>query len=1029
MADKQVKVKLVADVQNYVKGMRDAADATEGVERSAGNVKDWGGEWGAAASLVGGQMLAMGAATAVGIGLAVNSYANFDQAMSGVAAATHASAADMELLTAAARDAGKTTAFSATEAASAIEALSKAGVSTRDILGGGLKGALDLAAAGSLDVGQAAEIAATAMTQFKLSSDQLPHVADLLAAGAGKAQGEVSDLGQALQQGGLVASQFGLSIEETVGGLSAFASAGMIGSDAGTSFKTMIQRLSNPTGEASAKLKELGISAYDAQGNFVGLANFAGQLQTSMAGLTPEARNAAMAVIFGADAVRGASVLYEQGQAGIQGWIDKVNDAGFAAETAALKQDNLKGDLEKLGGAWDDLLIGMGAAADGPMRGVVQAITGMIDGFSGLNPVVQAVALGVAALAAGALLLGGAALTIIPRIAETAAALTTMGFSASAAKGYLSQLFSLKNIGWLAALSAAGAAVDVFVQGLKDGKASADELDNVLKTTGSGVQALNLAVQNTGTASVVWGDLTDRAKNLGATLDKISTGNFFDWMSNTASDWEFANRLQDVGKKIADLADSDLPKAQNAFKELANKQNLSADQQWKMLESMDAYKDKLTQVATEQGVNLAGMSEQERQATLVAMAMGDAGNASGKMAEGLSAQEQAAKSAAQATEDLIDSIRGLDDAMSAFTDSENGYYQALDDVNAALAENGATMDVTTKAGRDNRAALSELASATTDYAAEMLSMGQATGDVNAQIQAGRDQFIAAAEQMGMTGEAAVALADQYGLIPGNVQTLVTDSGTLDITAIGIDGVQQRIDALPPNTPVVVQGVTEEAKAKLENIGYTVRTLPDGTVTVTGRDNASWVANSVTSAINSIPSTKTVTIIANTVGNALGSFLSGNANGGMHAYVNGGYGSRSFPFGSLPTGIYPGGAPIYKFAEPETKWEAFISGRPGQEQRNIGIALDALRRLGYERAFADGSMVDYSALSSQQGSVSYHRKTVTQGLMPGDSLTLSIDGRAFSAVVGQAAAGAASSAVRSYDSDRSRTARHGRERGR
>ena len=83
----------------------------------------------------------------------------------------------------------------------------------------GLTGALSLAAAGSLEVAEAAEISASALTQFKLSGDKIPHLADLLAAGAGKAQGSVKDLGAALNQTGLVAASTGLSIEETTGGL------------------------------------------------------------------------------------------------------------------------------------------------------------------------------------------------------------------------------------------------------------------------------------------------------------------------------------------------------------------------------------------------------------------------------------------------------------------------------------------------------------------------------------------------------------------------------------------------------------------------------------------------------------------------------------------------------------------------------------------------------------------------------------------------------------------------------------------
>ena len=101
--------------------------------------------------------------------------------------------------------------------------------------------------------------------------------------GANKAQGGVLDLGQCVEAvGPRRVPQTGLTIEETTAGLTAFAKAGLIGSDAGTSFKTMLQRLSAPSGQAQDLMQKLGISAYDAQGNFVGLANVAGQLQNEL---------------------------------------------------------------------------------------------------------------------------------------------------------------------------------------------------------------------------------------------------------------------------------------------------------------------------------------------------------------------------------------------------------------------------------------------------------------------------------------------------------------------------------------------------------------------------------------------------------------------------------------------------------------------------------------------------------------------------------------------------------------------------
>jgi TP901 family phage tail tape measure protein len=333
---------------------------------------------------VGGAAGKVGLVAAAGLGAMVAATANFDKAMSGVKAATHETAANMELMRAAAIKAGADTAFSASEAADGIEQLAKAGVATKDILGGGLDGALSLAAAGSMEVGDAAEVAATALTQFKLQGKDIPHVADLLAAAAGKAQGEVSDMGMALKQGGLVAAQMGLSIEETTGTLAAFASAGLLGSDAGTSLKTMLLKLANPSSQAAGLMQQLGINAYDASGNLVSMSNLAGQLQTAFKGQSQATRDAAMATIFGSDAIRASSILYSQGSKGITDWTNKVNDQGFAAETAALKLDNLSGDLEKLKGSLETALIGSGEGSQGMLRGLVQGADSLVNAFNNL---------------------------------------------------------------------------------------------------------------------------------------------------------------------------------------------------------------------------------------------------------------------------------------------------------------------------------------------------------------------------------------------------------------------------------------------------------------------------------------------------------------------------------------------------------------------------------------------------------------------------------------------------------------------
>lgn len=384
MANRSISYRLQAEISGFQAQLAAASASVRelGDEMTANN--EQGRAWRDELDEVGQAAGVVGGIAAAGLGGAILASANFDQAMSNVQAATHESAASMEDLRQAALDAGQDTVFSATESAAAIENLAKAGVSTEDILGGGLTGALDLAAAGGLDVASSAEIAATALVQFNLAGSDMGHVADLLAAGAGKAQGEVADLGMALNQSGLVASQMGLSIEETTGTLAAFASAGLIGSDAGTSFKTMLQRLANPSQEASRAMDQFGISAYDAEGNLRPLSEIADQLQTAFAGQSQATRDAAMATIFGSDAIRAANVLYNEGAAGITDWTSKVDDAGYASETAAARMDNLKGDVEKLKGAFETAFIKTGDPAQGGLRGLTQGATELVDAYADL---------------------------------------------------------------------------------------------------------------------------------------------------------------------------------------------------------------------------------------------------------------------------------------------------------------------------------------------------------------------------------------------------------------------------------------------------------------------------------------------------------------------------------------------------------------------------------------------------------------------------------------------------------------------
>lgn len=391
---------------------------------------------------VGTAGLVAGGLLFAGLAFAADAAIGFDQAMSGVYAVSSANEAQQRRLRDAALEAGAATVYSASEAAQAEAELAKAGVSTANILNGGLRGALSLAAAGQLDLANAATITAQALNIFQLDGSKAGHVADVLAAGANKSAADVGQLGDALRQGGLLAKQTGLDLEDTVGVLALFADNALIGSDAGTSLKTMLQRLTPQSDEAKQALENLGISAYDQQGRFVGLAKFADQLKDKLGPLTTEQRNAALATIFGSDAVRAASLLYEAGGDGVREYTKAVNDQGAAGRMAAEQLDNLAGDLEQFKGSLETALIQGGSQATGVLRFLTQGATETVNAFSEAPAPLQGTAMGLAAVGAFGLTAVGVVGTMAPKVREFKGAIDTLTASHPALQGMLGTMGS-----------------------------------------------------------------------------------------------------------------------------------------------------------------------------------------------------------------------------------------------------------------------------------------------------------------------------------------------------------------------------------------------------------------------------------------------------------------------------------------------------------------------------------------------------------------------------------------------------------
>lgn len=782
--NKNIVIRLMADTASYEAAMTRAGSTARSVASGMENT-------GRKSALITSGLTAAGlAAAAFGVA-SIKMAADFDQQMSTVQANTGATGAELDQLRQAAIEAGASTVYSASESADAINDLGKAGMSVTDILSGGLTGALNLAASDGMAVGDAAEYMANALSMFHLSGSQASQVADTLAAGAGKAVGNVSDFGEALNNCGAQANSFGMSIQETTGVLSLFAQNGTIGAEAGTQLNSMLMKLAAPSNDAAATMKELGISAYDASGNFVGMANFAGQLQKAEKNLTQEQRNQANATIFGSYAIKAANYLYDAGEKGVRNWTKAVSESGYAAEQAAAKNNNLKGDLENLSGSMESLMISIGEGAQGPLRKLVQGLDTLVDSFASLPAGAQQTIIVMAALSG---VLGGVhkaagnlngststmanniglAVDPIQRVKTALASAQTafqmfkassmsaseqmeaFGTSASRAelktagfKAVGSSVMSLLGGPWGIALTVAGVALSAFVSQQQKAKAASEQLESALESGSDVASEIAGAYQDMSSGGVKLTTWLDKA---GISLTDMTSAA----MGNEAA-------LKRVNKQIKEI-DKPGPGATAASvikKALKEESKAYDDASKKANEKSKAAKN---------AVDADGKS---------AAAAKDAANANKDLGS-------SAKDAAEEIDGLVKSLFGLesnnltaDEAVDQLNQKIGQLSDTCKDNGVVFNQNGDLLDRFSEKGTKTKQALEDIASSAQNAAEKILKQGESTNFTNGEIDRAkgvladaREALIKQAEASGMGEQAASDLADRWGLSSESIKAAI-----------------------------------------------------------------------------------------------------------------------------------------------------------------------------------------------------------------------------------------------------------------
>lgn len=358
---------------------------------------------------------------------AVKTAADFDSAMSKVAAVSGATGKDFDKLKAKAREMGSKTKFSASQAAEAMNYMAMAGWNTEDMLGG-IEGVMNLAAASGEDLATTSDIVTDALTAFGLSSKKSGHFADVLAAASSKANTNVSMMGETFKYCAPIAGSLGFSVEDTAEAIGLMANAGIKSTQAGTSLRTIMTSLSGDVKICGKNIGEVSIATTNADGSMRDLSDILGDCRKAFSGLSESEKAAAAESLVGKNAMSGFLALMNAGEGDIDSLSKAIENCdGKAAEMSGTMQDNLEGQLTILKSQLEELAISFGELLMPAIRQIVSWIQAFVDKLNsmdeGTKKVIITIALVAAAIGPILIVVGkvmsaiGTIMTVIPKLA------------------------------------------------------------------------------------------------------------------------------------------------------------------------------------------------------------------------------------------------------------------------------------------------------------------------------------------------------------------------------------------------------------------------------------------------------------------------------------------------------------------------------------------------------------------------------------------------------------------------------------
>ena len=360
----------------YKKGLKDA----EG--NASSSTSKIGGAFKAVGKVAKTAMVAGSAAAVAFTKTSIDAGMNFDTAMSQVAATMGTTVDKIGNVKAKAEEMGRTTKYTATEAAEGMNILAQAGLSADEQISG-IGTVLNLASAGAMSLEESASYTAGAVKGFGDSMGNASYYADLMAKGATLANTDVRGLGEAFSGSAATAKNYGQAADSVTLSLLRLAEQNVTGSEASTALNRAMADLYTPTDDASKALDQLGVSAYKSNGEAKDFNDLVDELNGSLQGMTAEQKNNALATIFTTQGLQAFNKMTASSDATVQKFWKGIQDSsGSAAQQAATQLDNLQGDITLLSSATEGLQLAFYNTFSGTIRGAIKGVTSEVSGLA-----------------------------------------------------------------------------------------------------------------------------------------------------------------------------------------------------------------------------------------------------------------------------------------------------------------------------------------------------------------------------------------------------------------------------------------------------------------------------------------------------------------------------------------------------------------------------------------------------------------------------------------------------------------------